>query len=229
MLQPSSSPRGPTLLARTLLVLCALAACGDGSSNGRVGSADAADRGSSGAGSSATVSDRVLGRVPDFRLTNQDGQPYGSDELSGKLWVATFIFTSCSATCPRQTTRFSELQEHLASDEARGAVRQVSITVDPARDTAAILREYGAAAGADFERWNFLTGDHDTLFELCKTGFLLPVFDASEKTSGVIAHSQMAILVDQEGRIRGYYDALDDAAYRSLKQDIGIVLQEQSG
>jgi hypothetical protein len=110
--------------------------------------------------------------------------------------------------------------EAYGTEQLEGTIRQLSLSVDPALDSAEVLRTYGVEAGADFAYWNFLTGDHDTLFELCKTGFDLPVFDANELNNGVIAHSQTAVLVDRQGRIRGYYDALDDAAFRTLKSDI---------
>ena len=42
-----------------------------------------------------TASPAVLGGLPAFTLTDQRGQPFGSRELAGKIWVADFIFTSC--------------------------------------------------------------------------------------------------------------------------------------
>ena len=43
---------------------------------------------------------RVLGTVPRFRFLNQDKAGFGSKDLDGKVWIATFIFTRCQSTCP---------------------------------------------------------------------------------------------------------------------------------
>src|SRR5581483_7993861 len=81
----------------------------------------------------------VYGEVPDFRLTERSGRPVGRAELLGKVWLANFIYTQCTETCPIQTALLARLQPELA----RAAdFRLVSITVDPEHDTAPVLRKY---------------------------------------------------------------------------------------
>ena len=53
------------------------------------------------------------GTVPRFQLINQNGQPFGSAQLNGKIWIADFIFTTCPGPCPMISTRMSELQKPL--------------------------------------------------------------------------------------------------------------------
>ena len=66
-----------------------------------------------------TSSPMVLGGLPAFTLTDQRGQPFGSRELAGKIWVADFMFTSCQGVCPLLTQRMAEVGKrarHLGPD-----------------------------------------------------------------------------------------------------------------
>src|SRR5207247_5872637 len=78
------------------------------------------------------------GTVPSFQFTNQNGQPFGSAQLAGKIWIADFIYTTCPGPCPMISSRMSELQKPLEKTE----VHLVSFSVDPGKDTHAILRIY---------------------------------------------------------------------------------------
>ena len=70
----------------------------------------------------------TFGQVPHFQLTNQDGRPFGSTDLAGKIWIADFIYTTCPGPCPLISSRMSEMQKPLENTD----VHFVSITVDPA-------------------------------------------------------------------------------------------------
>src|SRR5437762_5488277 len=52
----------------------------------------------------------LLGAIGDFEMTDQDGQPFGSAELRGRVWVANFIFTRCPTICPLQTEKMYHVQ-----------------------------------------------------------------------------------------------------------------------
>lgn len=172
---------------------------------------------------------RVLGTVPRFRFMNQDRQGFGSKELDGKVWIATFIFTRCAGTCPLQTAELVALQEELKDHPAAGDIHFVSISVDPEYDRPKVLKEYAKQWGADPDRWTFLTGKRDAIWDLSKEGFKLPVNDARDNTDMIIAHSQQFVLVDRAGRIRGYYDGLNEVARAKLKKDLELVLQDPPG
>src|SRR6202011_5619549 len=81
---------------------------------------------------------RSYGRVSNFQLTNQNGRTFGSAQLIGKIWIADFIFTSCSGPCPMISSRMSELQKPLQTTD----VHLVSFSVDPEKDTPDVLRSY---------------------------------------------------------------------------------------
>jgi protein SCO1/2 len=162
------------------------------------------------------------GTVPTFQLTNQDGQPFGSSQLRGKIWIADFIYTTCPGPCPMISSRMSDLQKPLEKTD----VHLVSFTVDPAKDTPEVLRGYAEKLQAQPGRWDFLTGSQSAIYEISRYGFKLAVSDGSEE-GGLPVHSTRMILVDRHGAIRGYYDAAEPDAMTKLLADTNHLLREQ--
>jgi protein SCO1/2 len=167
---------------------------------------------------------RVMNTLPDFRLQSQEGEPFGSDELKGNVWIATFIFTRCVQTCPLQTAELVHIQNKLKDHEAADQIHFVSISVDPAHDTEEILKGYAFTAGSDLSRWTYLTGKREDIWSLSKDGFKLPVTDVDADPQALIAHSQSFVLVDRAMRVRGHYDGLNKAARARLLRDLEVVL-----
>ena len=163
-----------------------------------------------------------LGMVPKFELVNQDAQPFGSEQLAGKIWIADFIFTTCPGPCPIISTRMSELQKPLA----KSGVHLVSVSVDPEKDTPEVLRAYADKLRKEPQRWDFLTGPRAAIYSLSKEGFKLGISDGSEE-EGIPIHSTRFVLVDRRGTIRGYYDALAPDAVTKLLADANHLLREQ--
>jgi protein SCO1/2 len=161
----------------------------------------------------------VLSEVPEFSLINRDGRAVTLRDLAGAPWVADFIFTRCPATCPMMSARMARLNRDLPADLA---VRLVSFSVDPEHDTPEVLARYAESFKAP-DRWLFLTGDRAEILELSEKGFKLGV--AMELPPGTVApepivHSTRFVLVDGEGRIRGYYDAFDEESMERLERDL---------
>jgi protein SCO1/2 len=149
----------------------------------------------------------VMGEIPAFALVDQAGEPFGSADLEGRVYVANFFFTSCPSICPPMMHAVSTLQDRYG-DSGVTEVHLVSITVDPETDTPERLTEYAARFGVDPERWTLLTGEIDTIRRVAVEGFKTALGDRVEVEDGFfdIAHSGKLVLVDGRGRIRGYYD-----------------------
>jgi protein SCO1/2 len=162
------------------------------------------------------------GMVPAFQLTNQNGQAFGSGQLNGKIWIADFVYTTCPGPCPMISSRMSELQKPLEKTD----VHLVSFSVDPEKDTPAVLRDYAAKLQAEPGRWDFLTGSKSTIYKLSHDGFKLAVSDGSDE-QGIPVHSTRMVLVDRQGQIRGYYDAVEPEAITKLVADTTHLLREQ--
>jgi len=162
------------------------------------------------------------GSVPPFQLTNQDGKPFGSSNLAGKIWIADFIYSTCPGPCPMISTRMSEMQKPLEKTD----VHFVSFTVDPAKDTPERLREYAGQLHAEPGRWDFLTGPKSEIYNLSLNGFKLAAADRTTENPEPL-HSTRMILVDRHGQIRGYYDAVTADAITKLLADTNHLLKQQ--
>ena len=123
---------------------------------------------------------QVFGTLPDFTLIERDRRKVTRSDLLGTVWVANFIYTQCTDTCPLQSARMAVLQRDFAGE--RG-LRFLSITVDPTRDTTAVLAKYAARYEADRSQWWFLTGDKPAIYALIQEGFRLSVEDPTESAA----------------------------------------------
>ncbi len=158
----------------------------------------------------------VLGTVPAFRFTDQNGVAFGPEALAGKPWVADFVFTRCPSVCPLMTERLAALQPRLGE-----RVHLVSVSVDPDFDTPERLRAFAAQHGATSPRWHFLTGDTASVQRAVTEGFKISVVHegAADDVLNLI-HGVHLVLVDGQGRIRGYYDSTDADALERLARDV---------
>jgi protein SCO1 len=142
----------------------------------------------------------TIGLAPPFALTTQDERRLSLNDLRGKVVVLTFIYTTCADTCPLLTAKIASLQPRLGPDFAR-RVFFVSVSVDPERDTPARLRGYGAAHGARFDGWAFLTGTPAEIREVAKRYGIY-----YKKTArGDVDHTFLTSVIDQRGMLRVQY------------------------
>jgi cytochrome oxidase Cu insertion factor (SCO1/SenC/PrrC family) len=151
--------------------------------------------------------------VPEFKLVERSGKSVSRDDLKGKVWVASFVFTRCSGPCPQVTRTMAQLQKELNLAESPD-LRLVTFTVDPEKDTPDELRRYAANFRADPDRWLFLTGLPEAeLHKLLKDGFKVTAQrSASPKPGDEFDHSSRLAVVDKRGNIRGYYDGIRPAS-----------------
>jgi cytochrome oxidase Cu insertion factor (SCO1/SenC/PrrC family) len=164
----------------------------------------------------------VYDTLPPFALIERSGRTITAADLAGRVWIADFIFTRCGGTCPVLSSRLAALLRELPAAGAED-VTGVSITVDPHRDDPATLQRYAAQYHADPDRWLFLTGPRTAVEGLVRDGFKLSVAEVppEERATAVepITHSDRFVLVDGEGRIRGYYHGTDPESVARLRAD----------
>ena len=157
--------------------------------------------------------------LPAFSLTNQDGQPVTLENFKGKVWLADFIYTTCPGQCPLITAHMARLQQKLPAD---ADVRIASFSTDPQTDTPPVLKAYARKYAAS-DRWTFLTGPKDRVYDLIEHGFKLPI---SAPVGAQIVHSTRIMLVDRKGNVRTFYDGLSQDGDDQIIADIKKLLQE---
>ena len=168
-----------------------------------------------GASSADKQSLPVYAQLPAFELTDSTGQAFRSSRLTHKIWVANFIFTSCTVSCPILSAEMAKIAERFGENEQ---VQFVSISVDPETDTPEILATYKKKIHASENRWHFLTGDKKKIINLMTAGFKLG-FDGEP-----VFHTDYFVLVDGERNIRGFYSESDKKVFRTLPSDIEALL-----
>src|SRR5262249_37422607 len=97
-----------------------------------------------------------IGPAAEFTLTTHESKRLSLQDLRGKVVAITFIYASCADTCPLLTAKLVGLGPRLGEDLG-SRVAFLAITVDPERDTPAVLRRYAGEHGARIG-WAFLTG-----------------------------------------------------------------------
>jgi protein SCO1/2 len=173
-----------------------------------------------------------IGPAPKFELVNQDNQKITNETYKGKVYVLEFFFSTCPSICPKMNQSMLIIEKTFFGNPNFGIV---SISIDPAHDTPAVLKAHRELLGVKSSNWNFLTGDKAYIFGLSNKGFNLYAGENS-KVRGGFEHSGLFALVDKNGNIRCrkddfgnpilYYDGLDKKGVRDIQQDIAILLKE---
>ena len=160
-----------------------------------------------------------IGMVPEFEFVNSEQETITLNNLKGKVWVADFIFTTCTMACPMMTGNMNIIHKKYKKNDD---VRLVSISVYPEYDTPEVLTKYASQYDANTSRWYFLTGEESTVKRVIKEGFKIGDYE------DIIFHSEKFALVDKKGMIRAYYNGMKTEDMKKLKKDINILLKQNS-
>lgn len=152
--------------------------------------------------------------LTSFVLTDQDGKPFDSRSLDGKVWVASYFFVNCPGTCWRLNQALQAIQAEKPGSE----VRYVSITCDPENDTPEALKTYAQHFKADPAKWTFVTGPLDLVQRIGQDIFQISVAKAS--------HTDRACVVDRQGKVRGRFLLTDPQQVELLKKLLEVVEAE---
>jgi len=149
-------------------------------------------------------------------LIDQQGTGFSFEKLKGRTVVMNFIFTHCPSSCPMQIRALTEIQRALP-DALRGHVQFVSVSMDPARDTPAVLKQYAASMGADLGNWSFVTGTAEEIT------WLHEYFHARVRPleGGLFDHRVVVYLIDGRGQLIQKYTG--DLDHQRLVKEIGDV------
>ena len=164
----------------------------------------------------AGVAPNPIGPAPDFALTDENGQPFKLSDLRGKWILLAYGYTHCPDVCP---TTLADLRAGIKESGVDAKV--VFVTVDPARDDAAAMKQY-----ADYYKAGYtgLTGTADEIAQAAKAWGVSYQQLPSDSASGyAMAHSTDAYLVDAEGQLRHhiFFGAGPDLIAQKLREVVG--------
>lgn len=163
-----------------------------------------------------------IGPAPAVSLTDSAGKPFGMGALRGKAVVVSFVYTTCTGSCPATTLKLTQVQKALATAGLwRNRVHFVSITLDPARDKPEVLAGYAKNYGIDQDAWHFVTGPPDQVLSVIRAWGMW----VKTLSSGVLDHPSRIFLIDPEGRQREIYN-LETLSPKTVVDDVRSVIGE---
>lgn len=161
--------------------------------------------------------------IADFSLVTQEGASVTRNDLVGKVHVASFIFTRCAGICPAMVTQLSKVQKAINGHDAL----LVSYSVTPQDDTPGTLAAFGEMRGVDPTRWKLVTGDPEQIYALARTSYFADDgrLEAGKAAVDQFLHTEKALLVDRDGRLRGVYNATLPHDIDKLMADLDLLLE----
>ncbi|MGO1923726.1 MAG: SCO family protein [Jeotgalicoccus sp.] len=147
--------------------------------------------------------------IQDFEVTNQDDETFTREDMDGKVWLMSFIFTNCATVCPPMTQNMTAAAQEL---EEKGIEDYgiMSFSVDPEVDTPAVLTEYAEWYDIpENTEWQFLTGyDYNFIRGFAEDNFKT-IVAPPPKGSNQVTHGTAFYLIDSDGTIIKDYAGVD--------------------
>lgn len=168
---------------------------------------------------------QVLNQVKPFTFTNQEGKLVSEKNVEGKVYVAEYFFTSCTGICPILNDNMKTIYEKFKNEPD---FLILSHTCDPETDSVARLKRYADSLNVNNNKWLFLTGSKESLYNAARVSYLLDdPKNNMENIKDQFLHTQFFALVDRNGKVRKkIYDGLKKDELKELEKDIAVLLKE---
>ena len=163
--------------------------------------------------------DTIYHQIPDFRFVDQDSQIVTNETFAGKAYVVDFFFTSCPTICPVVKKQMLRVYDRF---EGEDDLLFLSHTIDTKRDTVGRLKTYAENLGASSDRWHFVTGDKDEIYEIADDYFSIVLEDST--VAGGFDHSGRLILIDEDRHIRAFCNGTVAEEVDHFMEDIDRLL-----
>ena len=160
--------------------------------------------------------------IMDFKLINQLGDTVTNDDVAGKILVVNFFFARCVTICPKISSNISQVQKYFLEDTT---VHFMSHSVTPQMDSVSVLKEYAVNFEANSNRWWLLTGEKEHIYKLARRSYFA-VLDEGDGGLQDFIHTENVVLIDPDGRLRGYYDGTSSRDISQLISDIAKLQAE---
>lgn len=164
--------------------------------------------------------------IAAFGLINHLGDSIHLKDVEGDVLIVDFFFTRCATICPIMTKNLTVVKEALDGEDGW---RMLSHSVTPEADSVSILSAYAKRMDAEHPNWWFLTGDKREIYRLARRSYFACYDEANGGDGGLqdFVHTENVVLVDQGGRLRGFYDGTSESAMNQLIEDSRWLLQEK--
>ena len=166
----------------------------------------------------------IVGKVKPFSFINQDGKRVTDKDVAGKVNVVNFFFTTCTTICPRMNSYLKPVYDQFKNEPG---VVMLSFTSDPERDSALALRRYADSLNVDTEKWIFLTGRKDSLYNAARNSYYIDNPKNYVKgTEDLFLHTQFIALVNKKGEVVNVYDGIKPSEIKEMQIAIEKLLKQ---
>lgn len=161
--------------------------------------------------------------IPDFKLTDQNGDTITNKTFENKVYITDFFFTSCPGICKKMTSNMFLLQKEFIDNKD---VLLLSHSVMPETDSVSTLANYAEAYEINNLKWHLVTGDRKEIYNLGRNSYFVEEDLGLKKDENDFLHTENFILIDKNRHIRGIYNGLNKTAIKQLITDINTLLKE---
>ncbi len=162
--------------------------------------------------------------IAPFQFRDQQGRSFTGKEVSGRVFLANFFFTSCKGICPKMLVNMRQVYRHFYGNPA---VLFLSHSVTPEQDSVPRLRQYAAENDITGTQWHLLTGDAKAIYTMARRSYFVEATEGLSKDETEFLHTENLVLVDRNGRIRGIYNGTLATEVPRIIEDINGLLAEK--
>ncbi|MGJ8658069.1 MAG: SCO family protein [Akkermansiaceae bacterium] len=162
--------------------------------------------------------------IPDFTLTDQDGNQISEKTVEDKIYIVSFFFTTCPGICTQMTQQITQVQTAYTDDPD---ILLLSHSVTPDTDTIEVLKKYADKHNIQSNKWHLLTGDRSTIYSLGRKSYFIEEDLGENKTDDEFLHTENIVLIDRNRKLRGIYNGLNKTSINQLITDIATLKTEQ--
>ena len=168
-----------------------------------------------------------ISTVQPFSFYNQDGRTFTDNDVKGKVYAATFFFTTCTSVCPRLNNNLKPVYTEFKNEPD---FLILSYTCDPSRDSVSRLKWYAdSILKVDVSKWVFLTGIKDSLYAMARHSYMIDdPKNEVQKGETDFLHTQLVALVNKKGEVVKIFDGLKPSEIKQMQTEIKKLLKEDS-
>ena len=165
-----------------------------------------------------------IGTVQPFAFTTQDGKHFTEKDVEGKVVAVNYFFTTCTSICPKMSNNLKPVYEKFKTNDDFVII---SHTSDPGTDSPAVLKRYADSLGVDTNKWVFLTGRKDSIYNTAPHSYKLD--DPANFVKNIdddFLHTQFIALVNRKGEVVKIFDGIKPSEMKEMEGEIEKLLKQ---
>ncbi|MFT6528536.1 MAG: protein SCO1/2 [Psychrosphaera sp.] len=164
-------------------------------------------------------------KISDFKFMNQLGEFVTQEDMKGKIYVASFFFTSCPGICPKMRSQLAKVQTEFRDNND---VYIISHSIQPENDTVEVLQDYAVENDIQAGKWHLVTGKREDIYTIAREDYFANEDLGEYVSNNDFLHTENIVLVDHNRHIRGIYNGLNKTSINHLITDINTLQKESS-